>query len=118
MAPRMRLGDRRECARFEVAGHLWVALGVDQRVVIRNIGSGGALLEARLPPGLRSIRSAQIALSESGPEVIVSVRHVSPMTTLPDDDRFLLGVEFISVSPEARVDIDRLVQARSAPSPE
>ena len=109
MAPRIRLGDRRECVRFEVAGNLWAALGVDQRVVIRNIGPGGALLEARLPPALRSLRSAQIALGESGAEVIVSVRHVSPMTTSTDEDCFLLGVEFINVSPEARTGIDRLM---------
>jgi hypothetical protein len=111
MGPRVRLGDRREYVRFEVAGHLWVALGVGQQVVIRNVCSGGALLEARLPAALRSIRSAQIALRESGPEVNVSVRHVSPMTTAPDEERFLIGVEFVNLSPEARADVDHLVQA-------
>lgn len=115
MAPRIRLGDRREYVRFEVAGHLWATLGVGQRAVICNIGSGGALLAARLPPGLRSMRSAQIALRDSGADVIVSVRHVSPMTTAPDEDRFLLGVEFINASPKARADIDRLVHGRTNP---
>jgi hypothetical protein len=118
MAPRNRLGDRREYVRFDVSGHLWAALGVGQRVIIRNIGVGGALIEARLPSGMRSIRSAQIALRESGPEVFVSVRHVSPMTTAPDEDRFLLGGEFVNVSPEARSDIDLLVQSRTAPPPD
>lgn len=118
MAPRNRLGDRREYVRFEVAGHLWAALGLAQRVVIRNIGQGGALLEATLPPGLRSMKSAQIALPGSSAEVIVSVRHVSPMTTTPDEDRFLVGVEFMSASPDARADIDRLVQARTPPPPQ
>ena len=116
MAPRIRLGDRREYARFEVAGTFWAALGVDQRVVIRNIGPGGALNEVRLPLALRSVRSAQIALGESGEDVIVSVRHVSPMTTSADEDCFLLGVEFINVSDEARTGIDRLVH-RATDSP-
>jgi hypothetical protein len=116
MSPRVRLGDRREHTRFEVAGHLWAALSLGQRVVIRNIGTGGALLEAKLPPGLRTMRSGQIALRDGGADVIVSVRHVSPMTTVPGDDRVLLGVEFINVSPDARADIDRLVHGTPNPT--
>ncbi len=110
MAAKRRLGDRREHLRFEVAGQLWASLDMKDRVVLKNIGVGGALIEATLGPGMRSIRAAQIALRERGPEVNVLVRHITPISASPTEDRFLMGLEFVNLSSSARADIDRLVQ--------
>src|SRR5436853_4136707 len=97
MVARGRLGDRREYARFEVAGQLWAALDLRARVVLRNIGLGGALIEAKLTPSLRSIRVAHMSLRDQGPELNVVVRHMAAMSSDPDDDRYLVGLQFIHV---------------------
>ena len=104
------MGDRREHLRFEVAGQLWASLDMSERVVLRNIGVGGALIEAKLSPGVRSIRAAQISLRDRGPELNVLVRHVTPVSNAPDEERFLVGLEFVNISPSDRADIDRFVK--------
>jgi hypothetical protein len=105
-----RLGDRREHLRFEVAGQLWASVDFGEQVVLRNIATGGALIETSLPCVAKPIRAAQIAFHERGAELNVIVRHVSPVTGSPDGGtRYLVGLEFVNVSPAQRVDIERLV---------
>ena len=104
------LADRRGHLRFDVSGQLWASLDFKESVILRNIASGGALIEARLTPGLRSIRTAQIALREKGPELNVVVRHMAPVSTAPDEDRYLVGVEFVNLSPAVRADLEAFVR--------
>lgn len=110
MDSKRRLGDRREHVRFDVAGQLWASLELSEQVVLRNIGGGGALVEAKLPEAIRTARTAQIDLGGRGREVNVIVRHVSPVTTAPENERYLLGLEFINLSPDAQADIDQFVR--------
>jgi hypothetical protein len=111
MTPQTRLGDRREHLRFEVTGRLWASVDFGEHVVLRNIATGGALVETSLASVSKPIRAAQIAFDERGAELNVIVRHVSPVTTSPDGDtRYLVGLEFVNVSQAQRVDIDRLVE--------
>jgi hypothetical protein len=110
MVARSRLGDRREHARFDVAGQLWATLDLTAPVVIRNIAVGGALVEAKLTPGLRAVRVAQLSLSERGPDLNVVVRHMAPLSAASDENRYLVGLEFIHISAAARSEIERLVR--------
>jgi hypothetical protein len=105
-----QLGDRREHVRFDVTGQLWAALDLSAHVVVRNIGTGGALVEARLTPGLRSIRAAQISLREQGPPLSVVVRHVSPLPAASGEDCYLVGLEFLHLSPAGQAEVEQLVR--------
>jgi hypothetical protein len=110
MTPKPRLGDRREQLRFEVAGQFWASIDLGEDAVLRNIGTGGVLVETGLTCLSTGIRGAQIAIDERGSEVTVIVRHVSPVTGSPNGGtRYLVGLEFVNVSPAQRVDIERLV---------
>lgn len=109
MAAKNQLGDRRGHVRFDVKGQLWAALDLSARVVVRNIGVGGALVEAKLTPGLRTIRAAQMSIREQGPTLSVVVRRLSPLSSAADEDRYLVGLEFIHISEAAKAEVERLV---------
>ena len=109
MGQRRRFGDRREHVRFDVSGQLWASLETNDRAVLRNIGSGGALVEARLPPGIRTPRSAHVAFGQRGPEVNAIIRHVSPMLA-DESDRCLVGLEFVNLSPVNREGIEQFIR--------
>ncbi len=116
MVLRTYLGDRRVGRRFQINGQLWGSVDVIQDVVFHDITSAGALLEMRLSRGMQSLRAAVIR-PEGGPEVLVHVRHLSPMTDSPEADRFLVGVEFVKPSGAARHALDALIRTwkQSAP---
>ena len=110
MAPKGQLGDRREHVRLHVTGQLWAALDLSARVVVRNIGTGGALVEVRLAPDLRSVRAAQISLRAQSPPLNVVVRHVSPLPAASGGDRYLVGLEFLHLSPAGQAEVGQLVR--------
>jgi hypothetical protein len=119
MAIRAYLGDRRTGPRFQVNGQLWGSVDMREDVVVRNIAVNGALIEASLGPGMRSIRAAHITLPEGGPQLMVLVRHISALTDSHADDRHLLGVEFIKPTSADHQAIEAFVQAwnqRARPS--
>ena len=109
MAAGTYLGDRRAGPRFHIAGQLWTSLDVRTEAIVRNLSVGGALVEARLVPELRWIRSAVLGLPGVS-ELTVRVRHVTPIAGPPADDRCLLGVEFLAVSAADRRRIEALMQ--------
>jgi len=91
-----RIGDRRGRGRFEIVGTLTGTLETFRRFAVRNVGSGGALLDTTVPfaPGNRI--TGRLAFRGHNREVRGEVRHV---TTLPDRDdgmRYLVGVEWES----------------------
>jgi hypothetical protein len=105
------LGDRREHLRFEVAGQFWASFDFGEDAVLRNIATGGVLVETSLICLSKATCAAQIAFDERGPALNAIVRHVSPATGSPDGgSRFLVGLEFVNVSPAQCVDIERLVE--------
>jgi hypothetical protein len=106
-----RLGDRREHLRFEVAGQFWASVDFGEDAVLRNIATGGVLVETSLACLSKATRAAQIAFDAPGPHLNVIVRHVSPVTGSPDGaPRYLVGFEFVNVSPAQCVDIEQLVE--------
>ena len=111
MPSRNRLADRREYVRYETTGQLWADRYLASPAVVRNLGIRGALIETRLPPEMKAIRAAQVALRDSGPVLNAIVRHVTPVTSEPEEDRHLVGLEFVNPSPSARAEIDAILRA-------
>jgi hypothetical protein len=109
------LGDRRGAMRYHVVGELWASVEVHDSVVIRNISPGGALLESRIGPTLRAVGAAYLRLGR-GPDLMIAVRHVTPLPLPPTHPRFLLGVEFVQLSNAARSALELFVQTRTAVS--
>jgi hypothetical protein len=112
-----RLGDRREQVRYDVSGQLWAELTFGDHVLLKNIGRGGALIEAKMTPGLRSLRAARIVLRDRGPEIDVVVRHIEPASSSPGEDRVQVGLEFVRVSTTARAELDQFIDRCGAPEP-
>ena len=113
MTSRRQLGDRREHLRFNSAGQLWASLDRVEQVVVRNLSLRGALVEG--PAGLQSMRVAHIALQDHGPIVDAVVRHTAPASDAVDEDRFLVGLEFVNLSEDAQANLSRMVNDREDP---
>jgi PilZ domain-containing protein len=109
MSTRNRLGDRREHLRFDISGQLWASLDFGERVVVRNLTTGGMLVETSLMSAFKPIRAAQVAFEDRSTPITVIVRHVSPLPEAAHNNRFLVGLEFVNLSPSQQVDIERLV---------
>jgi hypothetical protein len=93
-----RIGDRRGKPRFEIVGDLWGSLETTASMLVHNLGRGGALLESPLPLASESVHWVT-ALAEGEPhQVQVRVRHSSPVTS-GAGQRFLIGVQFLKLSP-------------------
>lgn len=105
-----RLGDRRAHLRFDITLQLWASLDLREPVVLRNVALKGALVEARLTPGTKSLRVGQVRLRDSGPELTAVVRHKSPLTSAPDEERYLIGLEFVHLSTTERAALEEFVR--------
>ena len=93
-----RIGDRRTKARFEIVGDLWGSLDANATFTVRNLGTSGALLESpvALPPD--SMHWVSAIIDGQAEPLRVLVRH----TVRNKGSRkspYLLGVEFVSVTP-------------------
>jgi hypothetical protein len=104
-----RLGDRRGEMRFEIIGHLWGALENVERLPLRDIGLGGALVESRLPLAPDSVQAMALRFGgDAVHDVRVRVRHVRPS---PAGAGYLVGLEFMDLAAGAAEQIDRYVAA-------
>lgn len=88
-----RIGDRRGRARFEIVGTLTGTVETLRRLPIRNVSSGGALLDTRVPFAPGSRISGRISLHGVGREVRGEVRHITTLVAR-DESRYLVGVEW------------------------
>jgi hypothetical protein len=108
-----RLGDRRGDLRFEIIGQLWGSLETVERLPLRNLSQGGALVESRLPLNPEAVRAIRLAIGEHVNDIPVRVRHVTSEKS-GDAERYLVGLEFVEPSAAALAQIDRIVAARLA----
>jgi hypothetical protein len=51
-----------------------------------------------------------MSIREQGPPLSVVVRHVTPLSSAADEDRYLVGLEFIHISEAAQAEVERLVR--------
>jgi hypothetical protein len=90
-----RFGDRRDPVRYEVVGKLLGTLETVDTGRIVNISATGALMEMTIPVAVGSVHSIQLNLNGQTERVTVRVRRTAPAST---DDRYAVGVEFLSPS--------------------
>lgn len=101
-----RIGDRRGKPRFEIVGDLWGSIDTTSSMLVQNLGRGGALLESPLPLVAESVHWVT-ALAEGQPHLVqIRVCH-STATTREGEPSFLIGVEFLKLSPGVEEAIER-----------
>jgi hypothetical protein len=93
-----RIGDRRVTPRFEIVGDLWGSVDVSASLTVVNLGRGGALLESPVPFAPESVHSVVAVTHEESHEVTLRVRH-STAGHQHGQRKYLVGVEFVDVSP-------------------
>jgi hypothetical protein len=94
-----RIGDRRGKPRFEIIGDLWGSIDATESLLVPNLGRGGALVESPVPLAPESMHWVT-AMAENQPHLMqIRVRHSQPLTLPDGQTRFLIGVEFVKLSP-------------------
>lgn len=112
--------DRRGRERAEIVGQLWGSLSVVHPV--RDIGRGGALLEAGPWPPPSSVQRMGLAVGdEAEGSTEVRMCRVQPVTGPDGRERHLIGLAFLDVPPALLQVIDEFVAAHppsdAAPAP-
>jgi hypothetical protein len=105
-----KIGDRRGKPRFEIVGDLWGSIDATASLLVQNLGRSGALLESPLPLAPDSVHWVT-AMADNQPHLVqIRVRH-SRAVTMPDGQpRFLIGVEFVKLSPGVEETIDGFME--------
>lgn len=98
MAQTRRAIERRVQPRVQVIGALSGRLEVARPLRVVDIGIGGALIESTRTWPVGSVHPVVIADDVAVGRARLIVRHVRKVKG--DTPRFILGVEFVSVSPE------------------
>ena len=105
------LGDRRAAVRFDLGGHAWGTVETMDPLTVRNIGRGGLLVEALRPLTVDSVHQMHLILQGDESVVQGTVRHVTGIRDALPRVRYLIGFEFVDVSPATLEWIDQLVAA-------
>ena len=106
-------GDRRSRVRFEVFGAFWGSFDAGDAVRLRNLTRHGALIEAHQPLAVESVQSVCLMLDGQPATADARVRHVEEAGT-NGDHRYLVGVEFLSMSTAFADAIERLIAYRAS----
>ena len=94
-----RIGDRRSKPRFEIVGDLWGSIDMTTTLLVQNLSRGGALIESPLPLTPESMHWVT-AVADGQPHVVqIRVRHSTPAAAPVGQSRYLIGVEFLRLSP-------------------
>lgn len=93
-----RIGDRRGKPRFEVIGDLRGSVDVSASLTVRNLGRGGALLEASMPLAAESVHAVTVVSEHESHAATLRVRHSTP-DEQSGQSLYLMGVEFVDVTP-------------------
>ena len=105
-----RIGDRRSKPRFEIVGDLWGSIDATASMLVQNLGRGGALLESPLPLAADSIHWVT-AVADNQPHLVqIRVRHSQSVVTPNGRARYLIGVEFLKLSPGVEEAIVRYLE--------
>lgn len=92
------LGDRRQRVRLEVVGALWGTLEVTEPARVVEISAGGALILSPVAAAPDAVRVLSLRIDGEAVTLDARVRHLRPVPATDDTpERYLLGVEFLSV---------------------
>ena len=94
-----RIGDRRGKPRFEIVGDLWGSIDTTTSLTLKNLGRGGALLESPLPLAPDSVHWVTALADGASHAVQMRVRHSTTTGARGETPRYLIGVEFLKLSP-------------------
>jgi len=109
------LGDRREHPRFEIFGACWGAFGVNEPVRVVNITPDGALLDTRRALPVESVQSVHLTVDGLGATVEGRVRHLTQVPANGGQERYLIGLEFVSPSTPFVEAVEHLVDRVATP---
>jgi hypothetical protein len=98
--------------RFEAFGAFWGTFDVGDTVRVRNLTHHGALIEARRPLAVESVQALSLMLDGQLAIADARVRHVADAHTL-SGLRYLVGVEFVTMSSTFHDLIDQLISYRA-----
>jgi len=104
---RRGMGDRRQRPRFDVVGQLAGTLDAAISMGLRDVGRGGAQVESAVQLISGSVHRATFSCDGIEAAVQVCVRHVKPIVSSGGEQRYLIGVEFMSPSPAVLEMIER-----------
>jgi hypothetical protein len=90
-------GDRRVRGRFEIVGTLSGTLETIQRLGLRNVGPGGALVESTVPLAVGTRVTGRLSLNGQTREIKAEVRHAAQHRVRSGEGRYLVGLEWVDV---------------------
>ena len=108
-------GDRRSRVRYEVFGAFWGTFDAGDAVRVHNLSREGALIEAHQPLAVESVQSVCLMLDGQPALADARVRHLKPLPSM-DRDKYLVGVEFLSMTSAFHDAVERLVAYRAMPT--
>jgi PilZ domain len=108
MAWKERVSDRRAGMRFEIVGRLRGSLATLEPLKVRNIGRGGALIEAPWSLTHDSVHTVRLASDEQLSMFQARVCHIKPAEDMLG--RFLIGLEFLGVDQPILDEIETLAK--------
>lgn len=108
-------GDRRSRVRYEVFGAFWGTFDAGEPVRVHNLSHHGALIEAHQPLAVESIQSVCLMLDGQPALADARVRHLAVASAV-EHDRYLVGVEFLSMSTAFHDAVERLMAFRAMPT--
>lgn len=101
--------DRRRHQRFDIDGDLAATLTSTHLLRIANVGRHGALVQTFAPLPQHSVYDARLVIANEECDVRFRVLHVR--RAAPGGAPYLMGVEFLELSPRAVARIDALLAA-------
>ena len=105
-----RRDHRRAHLRFDVVGSMPGALVSTQTLHVLNLGVSGLLVEAGCALPEYAEFQVQLVLEQHVSEATVKVRRVLELRSQPGEPpRYQIGLEFLSLTPEAEDEINRLL---------
>ena len=100
-----RIGDRRLKSRFEIVGDLWGSMEATATLVVRNLGSRGALLESPVALAPDSLHWVNAIIDGEAQPMRFRVRHARDSASAAGS--YLIGVEFVVVNAATAAFIER-----------
>jgi hypothetical protein len=103
------MGDRRQKPRFEIVGELGGTLDTVVTLPLRDAGRGGVLADSPVALTVGALHRITFVSEGVHTPAHVAVRHVRPTTLSTGEQRFLIGLEFASLTPALTELIDRWI---------